>query len=592
MTRFSELSHGLLVSLVLILPLLRLGWDQWAQTAVALMWSFLAGLGSLLVLLGRSGEFSRFELFFRRWGLLLVAALGASVVSALLSPYPRSAFPAVPNDFVAFAFVLLGAGISAVWRSRYVAALAGAGILAVLSVSLVGGGFAAGPLLNPNLLAALVILTAPVALEFCWGPKHRILWRIGFGVLIWGVFVSQSMAAYGAALMQVLLAMGFLWMRKENKKKTFFLFLCGMGCFVVVGFFLTRAEWPKLFQGDSDRWTWGLTAVRTFAAHPILGVGPGAFGEAYPVYRASPWGLNSLFAHNFALEFFAERGIVGAGALFIFCGSLFLRAWKSVVRGGGTGLFLGLVGFCFFNLFHIGFSFPALYWLFFFTAGLAGREEQMVRESGQMPNEGLFSSVSSGRRDYPHRKVVAIIALSLAVLVGLASFALFRSDQSIARARVSLLEERWEIAKERVETGLFWNPWNSGLYELRAAVRLKTQDWDGAKTDLDRAVALAPSSAGLRAESAELAIERGDVDHALREYETAVRLLPLKAAFWERWGDLLLGRGRSDDANRAYDGALRALSDPRVLGGNAERRAEWTKRVAEKKQGLANASKN
>ncbi|MBK8574137.1 MAG: hypothetical protein IPN90_00115 [Elusimicrobia bacterium] len=139
MTRYAELSHGLLLCLVLVLPLLRLGWDQWAQTMVALIWSFVLFLGSLLLLLGRSGEFTRFGLAFRCWGPLIVLLVGAGVLSALLSLYPHSAFPAVLNDFSAFAFFFLGAGVSEIWRSRYVAASVGSAVLAVISIFLFGG---------------------------------------------------------------------------------------------------------------------------------------------------------------------------------------------------------------------------------------------------------------------------------------------------------------------------------------------------------------------------------------------------------------------------------------------------------------------
>ncbi|MBK8574138.1 MAG: tetratricopeptide repeat protein [Elusimicrobia bacterium] len=431
-----------------------------------------------------------------------------------------------------------------------------------------------GPLLNPNLLAALVLLTGPLALEKCLGPKKRVVWGIGFALLTLGLFISHSLAAYGTFLIQGVLAAGFLLVRKEFSRTKILLLLAGVVLLGGYGIYLARGEWPKLFNGDSDRWTWGLTALRTFAAHPFLGVGPGSFGEAYPIYRASPWGLNSLYAHNFFLEFLAERGLVGAGALFLLMGTLIHRAWKSVSQG--PGLFLGLVGFCFYNLFHIGFSFPALFWLFFLIAGLAGE--------GKIP-EGTSDLVF-------HKKPWIILMALLSFLVGLASFALFRSDQSLVRARLSIAAERWDRAAELVEKGLFWNRWNSGLYEVRAGVRLKSQDWVGAKADLDRAVALAPSSAGFRAESAELAVERGDVDQALKDYDTATRLLPLKAAFWERRGDLLSGMGRKEDAGQAYAGALRALSDARVLGGDADRRAEWTKRVEEKKQSLFHVPKN
>lgn len=586
MTRFLDLAHGFLLSLVLVLPLMRLAWDQWAQTAVHLIWAFFIVLGSILLLLGRSGDFSRFESALRRMGPLGATFLGAGLLSTVFSPFPHSAIPAYLNDFPVLAFILLGAGASDKRRVLYSRAIVGAGLLSVLAAFLFSGSGTnpwTGPLLNPNLLAALVILVAPQAVELGRGAA-RILWWPAAGLLGLGLFLSHSMAAYAAVLIQIGLAAALIWLRKANKPKKYFLGLAGIALLVGSGIFLTRAEWPKLFHGDPDRWTWGLTSLRAFAAHPILGVGPGAFGEAYPAYRASPWGLNSLYAHNFVLEFLAERGLVGAGALFLLMGTLIVRAGRNAVKGNNVALFLGVLGFCFYNLFHIGFSFPALYWLFFLAASLGACEE---RASAPPVNDSPCNHARSINGATPK-----ILIMILWVLVGAASFALFRADQCLAQARVALSEDRWDRARAQVEIGLFWNRWSPGLYELRAAMRMKSQNWDGAKSDLDRAVALAPASAVFRIESAELAVERGEADHALRDYEISTRLMPLKAGSWERWGDLLFDRGRKEDAERAYAGALRALADPRVLGGDAARRESATKRVEEKRQRLAHVTQN
>lgn len=568
------MAHGTFGTLVLVLPLMRLGWDQWAQTTVHLVWAFFLCLGSLLLLLGRFGEFSQFQSAFRRWGPLCVVVGGASLLSSFFSSYPHSAIPGFLNDIPVFGFLFLAAGSSEERRSLYSRSLVGAGVLGVGIALLFRENWAA-PLLNPNLLAALVLLTGPLTLTYGFGTEvprgTRWFWMIGAAVLLLGLFLSQSLVAFGTALLQIGLAMLFLTRRSSNSDKRYLYLLVGIGFLMGCGFLWGRSEWSKLFHGDPDRLSWWLTSLRTFAAHPILGVGPGAFGEAYPAYRASEWGLNSLFAHNFILEFLAERGFLGAGALFILIGSLLRKAGRSVWEGKGLGLFLGLVGFCFYNLFHIGFSFPALFWMFFLAAGLAVADEI---EGQNKIQKGL-----NGRK-------IPLLTGVLGLLFGLGSFALFRSDQCLARARVSLSKDRWDRVHAQVEQGLFWNRWSPALYEIRAALRIKSQDWDGAKADLTRAVMLAPAAAGFRTELAELVIEGGDVDRGLKEYEQATRLLPLKPGPWERWGDLLSGQRRIADADRAYAGALRALSDPTVLGADVSRRTAWIQRVSEKRRRL------
>jgi tetratricopeptide (TPR) repeat protein len=581
MTRFASLSHGVLLSLVLVLPLMRAAWDQWAQTAVHLIWSFLIVLGALLVLLGRTGDFQRFGSAIRKWGPLWAVFLGAGLLSALRSAFPHSALPSVLNDAPVFAFWGLAVGSSAHRRGLYARTLAGAGVLAVLSALLGGTGATVpwtGLLLNPNILASLVLLTGPLTLHLCLRSENegpaRWVWAVAFGGLCVGLVLSRSLVGYGTAAVQLVLAVVLFRRRRGMSFRRGALLLAAAGLLVGGGLFLARADWPKLFHGDADRWTWWWTALRVFSAHPWLGVGPGAFGEAYPAFRAAPWGLNSLYAHNFVLEFLAERGLLGAGALFLLMGTFLVRARRAV--SGGAGLFLGLTGFCVYNLFHIGFSFPALLWLFFLAAGLAGAEE-----------DPPAVSPSATRR-----RTLALLSAGLGILLAGASVALFRSDQYLGFARTAVQEERWGPARDLVDRGLRWNRWNPELFELRAALRLKSQDWEGASVDLARAVALAPASAGLRVESAELLLEGGDADRALREYETATRLLPLKASSWERRGDLLAGRGQKEEALRSYAGALRALGDPRVLAGDPTRRAAAARRVQEKEKRLNDVPKN
>jgi len=576
------MGHVILLFLVFSLPLLRVGWDQWAQTLVHLVWSFLLILGAVLLLMGRSGEFSRFSIQVGQWGLLSVVLLGASLLSALSSPFPHSAIPALLNDIPLLAFFILAAGSSNVRRSQYSQVLAGTGAVAVLATFLGSAGDTpwTGPLLNPNILVALLVLTGPLVIfnVIRWDSARlpRLFWGGASLLVLMGILFSRSMVGYAVVSFQAILAVSILLARKKINRQNSIVLLLVILLLMGIGFILARGEWPKLFQGDLDRWTWWATAFQMFSSHPLLGVGPGAFGEAYPAFRALTWGLNSLYAHNFILEFLAERGLVGAGALFLLIGASLFKACRGVLRGGSPALFLGMGGFCLYNLFHIGFSFPGLLWLFFLAAGLAGAGE-----------DGPGTEWSRVKW-----RTMSLLTLAGGLLFSLVSFALFRGNQSLAMARHSFSAEQWERAQGQVDRGLRWNPKNPGLYELRAALRMRAQDWDGATADIARAIRLAPAAAGFRVGAAALALEKGEVEQALLDYERANQFMPLQASSWERRGDLLVGLHRWEEADRAYQGALRALSDPRVLGGDTDLRAAWTQRVEEKVKGLRNVGKN
>jgi predicted negative regulator of RcsB-dependent stress response len=572
MTRYLSLTRAILLGFVLALPLLRLAWDQWVQSLVGVSISFLVVLGCVLVLMGRTADGGRGLSVTRSYGPFGAVVLLASLVSTFQSSYLQSALPGLLNDFPAWAFFFVGAVSQGETRILFRRAFAGAGLVAIVAAFLYAvdrTGPWTGPLVNPNIFAALVLLTAPALFDFAFDPSSsrwvRSFWIGALVLMGTGLVLSRSLVGVAVAVIQGTVALGYRWTKSEGRKTLLLLLVVAIGG---VGLYLNQADWGKVFRGDPDRLTWMGTAFEIFKAHPIFGAGPGTFGEAYPAFRTDPWGLNSLYVHNFVLEWLAERGAAGGGVLILFIVVLVGRNWRTYRK---TGLGLGLAGFCLFNLFHIGFSFPGLYWLFFLGLGLTVGEESESASTDEIAGNSIAS-----------KWIVA--PLVVWSLVGLSFFAVFRANQLCEKARMAAHANRFEMALEWLDQGLRWNRWYPPLYELRAIVRIQKQDWDGASADLERATELAPTRAGYRMELAELALEKGDRGRALREYEKATHLLPLKAAAWERWGDLLAADGKKEEASRAYDGALRALADPRVLGGDPDRRAETARRIEGKRR--------
>ena len=568
-------THGILLSLILILPLLRAGWDLWSQTAVVAVWTLVVLFETYNAFRYRPKDpprpvipakagIHRFLMVFPASVLIpLGVYVGAALVSAGVSPFPFSAHAALLVDAPAVAFFLWGASVVK-HKDLYRRALAGAGLLAVGAAFFQStGSFSSpltGPLLNPNVLVSLLLLTGPGAFFLAMEKERSWFWGVVCGVSVGSVLLSRSWVGC------LVLAFQFFWcVRRWGGNRRWLWFLLGFAV-VALGLFLARADAHKLFHGDPDRWHWWAGALRMIFDRPWLGVGPGAFGEAYPAYRAGVWGLNTLYAHNFFLELWAERGVVGVGAL------LFLA--KTAFCGERSGLWLGLVGFLLFNLVHIGFSFPALYWLFFLILGL-----------NTTPNDqGEARTASLEEKKIPW--VPAAVGAFLWVVVCGASFSLFRSSQCLEWAKIAFKNDQSVLARSWSDQGLRWNPWNPELYELRSALKLGQQDWEGATKDLYKAVALAPAAAGFRVDVAELALQRGDRVEALKQYDEAVRLMPLKTHAWERRGDILAGDGLTAQAKESYSNALRALDDPRVLGGDRVRQSEAVRRVTEKKANL------
>lgn len=64
-----------------------------------------------------------------------------------------------------------------------------------------------------------------------------------------------------------------------------------------------------------------LAGVRMFADHPVIGVGIGNYGSAYPAYHPRGWYPSLEHAHNIYINFAAETGTVGLTAYLLLVGS-------------------------------------------------------------------------------------------------------------------------------------------------------------------------------------------------------------------------------------------------------------------------------
>ena len=81
---------------------------------------------------------------------------------------------------------------------------------------------------------------------------------------------------------------------------------------------------------------WG-TALKAFADHPLLGIGPGMYRHVQEIYATLHLSPASLYvhgysAHNMLLHFLAESGLAGAGAVLFLFGSQLRLAVQAVRR--------------------------------------------------------------------------------------------------------------------------------------------------------------------------------------------------------------------------------------------------------------------
>jgi O-antigen ligase len=118
-------------------------------------------------------------------------------------------------------------------------------------------------------------------------------------------------------------------------------------------------EADALRQGASRNEIWRLT-LRMFAAHPILGVGMGAYWVAVPTFHDASGTTTPQEAHNDYLELLASGGLVGMAIGVWFAIAVFRRTLQNLRsahrfrRAAAFGAMIGIVGVAVHSLVDFG----------------------------------------------------------------------------------------------------------------------------------------------------------------------------------------------------------------------------------------------
>jgi O-antigen ligase len=247
--------------------------------------------------------------------------------------------------------------------------------------------------------------------------------------------------------------------------------------------------------------------------HPLTGVGPGGYAEAFPQYRRA--GDNeSRHAHNLPAELMAEWGIPAGLALSALFFWLFVAP---VVRASGesrtfaSGLSIGLAAFALHNLVDFTAFLPSLLVLAAVSRGWLAARPAVTHAAPRMR--------------------VATIALAggLAIVAagaGLAREALFDARQ----AAVAGDHPKALAAASRARRAA---PWDADPPQLEAEARMASAGPDiaAALDDADGAVVRAPARAAARAVRARARAAAGDAAGAYADLVEASRLYPARSDY-------------------------------------------------------------
>jgi O-antigen ligase len=370
------------------------------------------------------------------------------------------------------------------------------------------GGFS-----TPAALGCFLIMTLPAVAAWALGKRGAVralgLFAAALGAS--GLVATRSVSAMAA----LAVALSLAGLRGRVAPRLIGLSAGALGLAIVAAAILRPDAVLAPKQQDSP---WRLRAGNVRVAleiardHPLAGVGPGGFAEAFPQYRRV--GDNeSRHAHDLPAELVADWGVpVG-----LLLSALFFWMFLGPVVGAAadprtltSGLAVGVAAFAIHNVAD-------------FTAFL--------------PSLLVFAAVCRGLivKSAPRARAIpavraAWVALVLAVAVVAAGSGLSRD--ALFDAREAAVAGDHEAALHFAERAARLAPWDADPPQFAAEARMASgAGADAVLADAERAVRRAPSRAAARMVRARARTAVGDLGGAYADAAEAQRLYPLHPGY-------------------------------------------------------------
>ena len=175
-------------------------------------------------------------------------------------------------------------------------------------------GRVAGTLVYPNALAGIILLLWPMSLVLAFGSTSKLRPPIRLAAIALAVFLGGAALFWSGSKLGWLIAIalaGLFLLRLDWPKK---LKLVAVACVLLAGLGVFAIRFHHYFATGAHsagaRLDYWQAAVRTTAAHPVCGTGPGTFQRPYAQIKA-PESEMARLTHNDYLEQFSDSGLVG-----------------------------------------------------------------------------------------------------------------------------------------------------------------------------------------------------------------------------------------------------------------------------------------
>lgn len=264
-----------------------------------------------------------------------------------------------------------------------------------------------GPFVHHGHYAGYIDLLLPIPIAFLitqsYSPGKKLLY--GFAAALMGLSVIVSLARggmLGLGAQMLFLAIVSGWMARKRRMEWTEApaqsMLKRVGAVVTIGvLILMGVFWigidpviDRIAQGqmtpeaqaesffNNRGWIWR-DAWAMFRAHPLTGVGLGAFEAAFSIYSQSDGSLTVSAAHNDYLQILAESGVIGGALAIWFIVAVFqslrwgLRSRNSQVQALALGGGAGIVGMLVHSFFDFNLQLPSHALLFLTIVAVIAR---------------------------------------------------------------------------------------------------------------------------------------------------------------------------------------------------------------------------
>lgn len=231
------------------------------------------------------------------------------------------------------------------------------------------GGRISGTFVYANALAGIILLVLPAILVTLWSLTEKLpkltrmvvfgmVFYLGVACLVW----SGSKAGWLVAMVMVLAALLAQPLPKQWKAGI-------ITAVLVLGIAGFAVKYAGYFQKGATsvgaRFDYWSAAVKLTKERPLLGHGPGAFGQGYSRLK-SPESEPTRLTHNDYLEQACDSGLPGAILFLAWIGGSMFWVWRKGMGASASGLTqavaIGLIGWALQSFVEFSLYIPAIAW--------------------------------------------------------------------------------------------------------------------------------------------------------------------------------------------------------------------------------------